>query len=65
MDTGGRSADPNAFLVGLPPGISVPHGSTSLDTISQTLATMNPNQLMEVLAQMKVRLFLIAFLKSL
>jgi cleavage stimulation factor subunit 2 len=31
----------------------VPPGSTSLDSISQTLATMNPTQLVEVLAQMK------------
>ena len=46
--------NPTAFLASLPPGISVPLGSTSLDTISQTLATMNPSQLMEVLAQMKV-----------
>jgi len=51
-----RTQDPpsNAFLAGLPPGISIPLGSTSLDTISQTLATMNPSQLTEVLAQMKV-----------
>lgn len=55
---GPRSQDspsnPNAFLASLPPGVPVALGSTSLDTISQTLATMNPNQLMEVLAQMKV-----------
>ena len=50
-----RPHDPNAFLGSLPPGVPVPIGSTCLDTISQTLATMNPNQLMEVLAQMKVR----------
>jgi len=48
-----RSQDPNAFLSSLPPGIQVPPGSTALDTISQNLATMNPGQLMEVLAQMK------------
>ncbi|KAH7928334.1 hypothetical protein BV22DRAFT_1083178 [Leucogyrophana mollusca] len=45
--------DPNAFLSNLPPGVPIPHGSTALDTISQTLATMNPAQLVEVLAQMK------------
>ncbi|KAH7910913.1 hinge domain of cleavage stimulation factor subunit 2-domain-containing protein, partial [Hygrophoropsis aurantiaca] len=45
--------DPNAFLSHLPAGVPVPHGSTALDTISQTLATMNPAQLVEVLAQMK------------
>lgn len=42
------------FLASLPPGIPVPAGSTVLDTISQTLATMNPSQLMDVLAHMKV-----------
>ncbi|KAJ3880724.1 hypothetical protein F5051DRAFT_148766 [Lentinula edodes] len=41
------------FLASLPPGIPVPAGSTVLDTISQTLATMNPSQLMDVLAHMK------------
>ena len=46
--------NPNAFLSNLPPGLPVALGATSLDTISQTLATMNPNQLMEVLAQTKV-----------
>jgi hypothetical protein len=49
-----RSQDPMGFLSTLPPGVAVPLGSTSLDTISQTLATMNPSQLTEVLAQMKV-----------
>ncbi|KAJ3711660.1 hypothetical protein DFJ43DRAFT_1107334 [Lentinula guzmanii] len=41
------------FLASLPPGIPVPAGSTVLDTVSQTLATMNPSQLMDVLAHMK------------
>ncbi|KIK68333.1 hypothetical protein GYMLUDRAFT_214889 [Collybiopsis luxurians FD-317 M1] len=41
------------FLSSLPPGIPVPAGSTVLDTISTTLATMNPPQLMDVLAHMK------------
>jgi cleavage stimulation factor subunit 2 len=49
-----RTQDPNAFLSALPPGVPIPPGSSSLDTISQILATMNPSQLMEVLAQMKV-----------
>ncbi|EGO01055.1 hypothetical protein SERLA73DRAFT_50956, partial [Serpula lacrymans var. lacrymans S7.3] len=48
-----KSQDPNAFLGNLPPGVPVPMGTTALDTTSQTLATMNPSQLMEVLAQMK------------
>lgn len=42
------------FLANLPPGVPVPSGSTALDTISQSLATMEPSQLLEVLAQMKV-----------
>ena len=50
-----RSNDPESFLANVPPGIPVPKGSTALDSISQTLATMPPNQLMEVLAQMKVK----------
>jgi hypothetical protein len=48
--------DPNAFMAGLSAGVPIPPGSTSLDTISNTLGTMNPSQLIEVLAQMKVRL---------
>jgi cleavage stimulation factor subunit 2 len=52
--SGGGSRDPNAFLRSLPAGIPVLPGSTAMDMISQTLATMNPNQLMEVLAQRKV-----------
>ncbi|TFK31498.1 hinge domain of cleavage stimulation factor subunit 2-domain-containing protein [Crucibulum laeve] len=51
--TGNRSSGPEAFLAGIPPGKSVPNGSTALDKISHTLATMQPSQLMEVLAQMK------------
>ena len=43
-----------SFLANLPPGIPIPPGSTALDTISQSLATMEPSQLLEVLAQMKV-----------
>jgi cleavage stimulation factor subunit 2 len=43
-----------SFLSNLPPGVQIPPGSTALDTISQSLATMEPSQLLEVLAQMKV-----------
>ncbi|KAF9011878.1 hypothetical protein BDQ17DRAFT_1537699 [Cyathus striatus] len=50
---GGRSNDPDAFLAGLPPGLQIPKGASSLDYISSTLASMPPPQLMEVLAQMK------------
>ncbi|CAL1709638.1 unnamed protein product [Somion occarium] len=49
---GGKS-DPNAFLASLPPGVPVSPGSTALDSISQMLATTNPSQILEVLAQMK------------
>jgi cleavage stimulation factor subunit 2 len=49
-----KSQDPNSFLSSLPPGVPVAPGSTALDTISQTLATMSPAQVVEVLAQMKV-----------
>lgn len=48
-----KSQDPNSFLSSLPPGVPITPGSTALDTISQTLATMSPAQLVEVLAQMK------------
>jgi cleavage stimulation factor subunit 2 len=46
--------DSNAFMAGIPAGVPIPPGSTSLDTISNTLGTMNPSQLIEVLAQVKV-----------
>ena len=44
----------SSFLSNLPPGIPVPPGSTTLNTISQSPATMEPSQLLEVLARMKV-----------
>lgn len=46
--------DAESFLAHLPPGIQIPKGASSLDSISQTLASMPPHQLMEVLAQTKV-----------
>lgn len=49
----GSSSNLPSFLANLPPGVQVPPGSTALDTISQSLATMEPSQLLEVLAQMK------------
>lgn len=52
-DRDGR-LEPNSFLKQLPPGTPPAPGKTSLDAISHTLATMNPSQLTEVLAQMKV-----------
>lgn len=48
--------DPNAFMANIPAGVPVPPGSTPLDAISNTLGTMNPSQLIEVLAQMKARI---------
>jgi cleavage stimulation factor subunit 2 len=46
--------DGTSFLRNLPQGVPVPLGASALDMISQTLATMNPAQLVEVLAQFKV-----------
>lgn len=46
--------DPGVFLQALPQGVPLPPGASVLDAISQNLATMNPGQLTEVLAQMKV-----------
>ena len=51
----GRSHDPNAFLQHLPKGVPLAPGTNSLDAISHVLATVDPSQILEVLAQMKVR----------
>jgi cleavage stimulation factor subunit 2 len=48
-----RSAPPSKPL--LPAGIQLPPGTSAVDSISQTLATIPPAQLMEILSQMKVR----------
>ncbi len=48
------SKDRDAFLRKLPQGVPVPPGASALDLISQNLATMNPGDLIEVLAQKKV-----------
>jgi cleavage stimulation factor subunit 2 len=37
----------------LPSGIPVPPGMTATDSITQTLATMPPDQLLDILSQMK------------
>ncbi|KAF8635549.1 hypothetical protein AX15_000202 [Amanita polypyramis BW_CC] len=50
---GGKNQDPNAFLASVPPGVQLPKNMSALDHISQTLASMSPSHLMEVLAQMK------------
>ena len=39
----------------LPPGVPMAPGASSQDTISQTLATMPPGQLLDIMSQMKVR----------
>lgn len=52
---GGGDSRHESIFANLPPGIQIPQGASALDYISQTLATMQPSQLMEVLAQMKVR----------
>ncbi|EJD52091.1 hypothetical protein AURDEDRAFT_142864 [Auricularia subglabra TFB-10046 SS5] len=41
------------FLASLPQGVNVPPGTSSLDVITQTLASMRPGQALEVLHQMK------------
>lgn len=55
-----RDRNPNTFLQSLPSGIPVPPGSTALDTISTMLARADPSQILEVLAQMKVRTTILA-----
>ncbi len=45
---------PSNFLKTLPLGVPLPAGLTALDSISTTLASIDPAQLTEVLAQMKV-----------
>ncbi|KAL5487645.1 hypothetical protein ACEPAI_5753 [Sanghuangporus weigelae] len=49
-----RSRGPDReFLKSLPPGVPLAQGVTALDAISHRLATIDPAQLTEVLAQMK------------
>lgn len=43
------------FLSQLPPGVPLPPGTSSMDHISNFLAATQPSQILEVLAQMKVR----------
>lgn len=47
--------DPSDFLKSLPQGVPLPPGTTALDATSHRLATIDPPQLTEVLAQMKVQ----------
>jgi cleavage stimulation factor subunit 2 len=55
---GSRKVD-MSFLNHLPPGTPCPPGMKATDTISQVLATMDPQQVIEVLAHTKVRLELV------
>lgn len=55
-----RERNPNAFLQSLPTGVPIPPGSTALDTISTMLARADPSQILEVLAQMKVRVTILS-----
>ena len=48
-----RAQDPNAFLHLLPPGVPLPPGTNAMDHISNVLASTQPSQILEVLAQMK------------
>lgn len=48
------------FLSNLPPGIPPAAGMTSMDAITQTIATAPPATMYEVLAQMKVESEIIA-----
>ncbi len=52
---GSSQGDPNAFLNNLPMGTPIPPGLNAMDAITQMLAAINPTQILEVLAQMKVK----------
>lgn len=45
------------FLANLPSGVPVPPGQNALDQISRVLAGVQPSEVLEVLAQMKVKIF--------
>lgn len=47
--------DPKSFLSAVSQGVPLPPGTKAEDMITSTLATMPPGQVMDVLAQMKVR----------
>ncbi|KAG8906363.1 hypothetical protein FRB99_007047 [Tulasnella sp. 403] len=54
---GGPRDDHSHFdpLANLPSGVPIPPGSTSMDVITKSLATIPTNQMMDILGQMKVR----------
>lgn len=45
---------PSSGAAGIPQGVSVPPGSSALDVISNVIATMQPQQLMDIMGHMKV-----------
>ncbi|GJE86305.1 cleavage stimulation factor subunit 2 [Phanerochaete sordida] len=49
----GSEREPNSFLRQLPQGVPLPPGTNAMDHISNVLATTQPSQILEVLAQMK------------
>jgi hypothetical protein len=57
MEPSDRSGynNPTDVLHGLPPGQPVPPGMNSMDVITNALANLKPAQMLDVLAQMKVR----------
>jgi len=53
-DTSGQSKPRDSGGIGtVPPGVPVPPGSTALDVISNVIATMQPQQLMDIMGHMK------------
>lgn len=54
-DTMGPGAPPYTYNTNnVPPGVNLPSGVTATDAITNTLATLPPNQLMDIMSQMKV-----------
>lgn len=52
MQDNGRGRTPNV-LPTLPEGVPIPPGVSATDVITQTIASLPPNQLMDILTQMK------------
>ncbi|GAA99146.1 uncharacterized protein L969DRAFT_88240 [Mixia osmundae IAM 14324] len=42
-----------AMAVGAPPGVNLAPGASAVDSISETLATLPPNELLDIMSQMK------------
>ena len=54
MGPPGIPRDRDGLPLGLPTGIPLPGGMSATDSITQTLATMPPEQLLDIMSQMKV-----------